>query len=327
MNPDECDSVKYQIASPAYQPAVNAGTAEEAGKLRPTDELNTVPSEDQQTGPVHLTINLCFPFELFPKQKRRRAPLAKRRSVNRKHLQKDRVESGPAVEEKTEPKKSGEDSDQPPRDIPLLESKESMKGKRLSVTPELVELIVQLVSGKKIQEVLKTEEEVTSLRIFMVQVSHKRCEAAVIKEIQSMTLQNYREVVASNSGNLNRHQNNENVRTVLSVLYKFSGGRTARTRPHEFEEFRPQRYSEMSIIGKCTADPDFHERLLSDLGGEAIRKYSLRILRGQLVNYLQAWGEHYLKTRRWKARFISFPVDITMARDFFKAAVKSGKIL
>lgn len=194
----------------------------------------------------------------------------------------------------------------------------------LRVTPELIEIIIGLVSGSACPERLSTDQELEILKIFMCEVSHKKADHRTLSLIKAMTLSNYAHVLEATRDKLARHRKGENIRTVLTVLQKFNRSRPSDLVPDDLEAYRLVRNSELRIVERCGTDPAFHERIVRELGGEALRNHCVTQLRGQLVNYLAHWANHFRKTGRWKARFVSFPVEVVQAQEFFRLVVKKG---
>lgn len=197
---------------------------------------------------------------------------------------------------------------------------------RIAVTPEAVDTIIQLLSGDESPTALNSDEELNTVRLFMREVSHKRAGAELLLSIDRMDLLNQREVLERASGRVQRHLKNENLRTALNALYKFCRIKAAFLSPAQLETLNACRHSELETVKICTENREFHVRIIQALESPALREHCLSQLRSQLGRQLLPGALTFLRAGKWKARFVSFPVELEQARQFFVKIVKNSLI-
>lgn len=202
-----------------------------------------------------------------------------------------------------------------------IESKE----KALSISNNLIENIISLVSGSSLLYELSSQNELNVLKIFISRVSHRKTSSFTQSQIEKITLENQRSNVKNLAKSVFRHRKNENIRTVITMLHKFLRTRDPSPFSLILDRFQTCRFSQAQIISFCLENKDFHTSLLYALKDPDFTKFCIEQLRQQLKCYLLHWCRYYLRSGKWKARFVSFPVEISQVADFFSIVVHSLK--
>lgn len=197
--------------------------------------------------------------------------------------------------------------------------------KALSVSNNLIENIISLVSGSCLLYELSSQNELNVLKIFISRVSHRKTSNFTQSQIEKITLENQKSNLKNLAKSVFRHRKNENIRTVITMLHKFLRTRDPSPFSLILDRFQTCRFSQAQIISFCLENKDFHTSLLYALKDPDFTKFCIDQLRQQLKCYLLHWCRYFLRSGKWKARFVSFPVEITQVADFFSIVIHSLK--